>query len=51
MTLLEIDFDQIDEAGLKALSAADPSQPPSPELLKKVKGVKASSGEVVIEFK
>lgn len=51
VTLLDIDFDRIDEAGLKALSAADPSQPPSPELLQKVKGVKASSGEVVIEFK
>jgi hypothetical protein len=51
VTLLDIDFDAIDEAGLKALAASDPSQPPSPELLKKVKGVKASTGEVVIEFK
>jgi len=50
VTLLEIDFDQIDEAGLKVLAAADHSKPPSPELLKNVKGVKASSGEVTIEF-
>jgi len=50
VTLLEIDFDQIDEAGLKKLSAADPSTPPTPDMLKGVKGIKASMGEVTIEF-
>lgn len=50
VTLLEIDFDQIDEAGLNKLSGSDPSAPPSAELLKGVKGIKASSGEVTIEF-
>jgi len=50
VTLLEIDFDQIDEVGLKKLSAADPSTPPTPDMLKGVKGIKASMGEVTIEF-
>ena len=49
VTLLEIDFDQLDEAGLKKLAASG-SEPPSPASLKGVKGLKVSDGEVTIEF-
>ena len=51
VTLMEIDFDQLDEAGLMKLAEADPSSPPSAEVLKGVKGIKANTGEVKIEFK
>ena len=50
VTLIEMDFDQLDEASLKKLASADQSGPPSPELLKSLKGVKATEGEVTIEF-
>jgi hypothetical protein len=50
VTLIEMDFDQLDEASLRKLAEADQSGPPSPELLKSLKGVKATEGEVTIEF-
>jgi hypothetical protein len=50
VTLLEMDFDQLDEASLRKLASADQSGPPSAELLKGLKGVKASEGEITIEF-
>jgi hypothetical protein len=50
VTLMEMDFDQLDEASLRKLAAADKSGPPPMELLKSLKGVKATDGEVTIEF-
>jgi hypothetical protein len=49
VTLLDIDFDQLDEAGLKVLASSG-SEPPSPAALKGVKGLKVNDGEVTIEF-
>ena len=49
VTLLDINFDQLDEAGLKKLAASG-SDAPSPASLKGVKGLKVSDGEVTIEF-
>jgi hypothetical protein len=50
ITLLEMDFDQIDEAGLKVMAAAG-DETPSASALKGVKGLKVSDGEVTVEFK
>jgi hypothetical protein len=50
ITLLEMDFDQLDEAGLKTLAASGKDMP-SPAALKGVKGLKVSEGEVTVEFK
>ncbi|HEX6737432.1 MAG TPA: hypothetical protein VF310_04065 [Vicinamibacteria bacterium] len=50
VTLMEMDFDQLDEASLKKLAAADKDGPPPMDLLKSLKGVKATDGEVTIEF-
>lgn len=50
VTLMEMDFDALDEASLKKLASADSSGPPSADLLKGLKGVKATDGEVTIEF-
>jgi hypothetical protein len=50
VTVLEMDFDQLDEASLRKLASADQSGPPPTELLKSLKGVKATEGEVTIEF-
>jgi hypothetical protein len=49
VTLLDIDFDQLDEAGLKKLASSG-NEPPSPASLKGVKGLKVTDGEVTIEF-
>jgi len=49
VTLLEIDFDQLDEAGLKKLAASG-SEMPSPAVLKGIKGLKISDGDVTVEF-
>ena len=48
VTLLEIDFDQIDPAGMARMAAS--KEQPSPAEMKGVKGVKVSEGEVSIEF-
>jgi hypothetical protein len=50
VTLLEIDFDQLDEAGLKKLAEAGPAGPPPLDLMRGVKGLKIPSPEVTIEF-
>jgi hypothetical protein len=50
VTLLEIDFDQLDEPGLKKLAEASPTGPPPLELMRGVKGLKISPPEVTIEF-
>jgi len=50
VTLMEMDFDQLDEASMRKLATVDQSGPPSPDLLKSLKGVKATEGEVTIEF-
>jgi len=50
VTLMEMDFDQLDEASLRKLAAADKEGPPPLDLLKSLKGVKATDGEVTIEF-
>jgi hypothetical protein len=49
VTLLDIDFDQLDEAGMKKLAASG-NEPPSAASLKGVKGLKVTDGEVTIEF-
>jgi hypothetical protein len=49
VTLMEIDFDQLDEAGLKKLAASG-NEMPSPATLKGVKGLKVSDGEMTVEF-
>jgi hypothetical protein len=50
VTLMEMDFDQLDEASLRKLAESDKSGPPPLDLLKSLKGVKATDGEVTIEF-
>jgi hypothetical protein len=50
VTLLEVDFDQLDEAGLKKLAASGKDMP-SPAALKGVKGLKVNEREVIVEFK
>lgn len=50
VTLLEMDFDQLDEAGLKVLASSG-EETPSASMLKGVKGLKASDGEITVEFK
>lgn len=50
ITLLEVDFDQLDEAGLKTLASSG-KEMPSPAALKGVKGLKVNEGEVTVEFK
>jgi len=49
VTIMEIDFDQIDEAGLKKMAASGHDKPSAAEL-KGVKGLKVQEGEVSIEF-
>jgi hypothetical protein len=49
ITLMEIDFDQIDEAGLKKLQLSGKDQPPA-SVLKGIKGLKFNEGEVAVEF-
>jgi hypothetical protein len=49
VTLMEVDFDQIDDAGLKKLQLSGKDQPPA-SVLKGIKGLKFNEGEVAIEF-
>jgi hypothetical protein len=49
VTLMEIDFDQIDPAGLKKLASSGQDKPSATQL-KGVKGLKLQDGEVTIEF-
>jgi hypothetical protein len=51
VTLMEMDFDQMGDDGLARLAAlSDQPNPPTPEQLKGLKGVKFTEGEIVIEF-
>ena len=52
ITLMEIDFDALDEAALiKLSSAGSGGGPPTPAMMKGIKGIKVSEPEVTIEFK
>jgi hypothetical protein len=52
VTLIEMDFDQLDTAALtKLASSASPEGPPDVAALKGIKGIKVSEPEVTIEFK
>ena len=51
VTLLGIDFDQLDAAALAKLAESGPGAPPGPEALKGMKGITFSGEEVTIEFK
>ena len=51
VTLLAIDFDQLDPAALAKLAESGPGAPPGPEALKGMKGITFSGEEVSIEFK
>ena len=51
VTLMELDFDALDAAGLQKLTESGPGAPPSPAALKGIKGIKVSDPEVTIEFK
>lgn len=51
VTLMEMDFDAMGEDGLARMAALqDQPNPPTPEQLKGLKGVKFTEGEIVIEF-
>jgi len=51
VTLMDLDFDALDEAALAKLSESGPEGPPSPAMLKGIKGIKVSDPVVTIEFK
>lgn len=51
VTLMEMDFDALDAAALQKLAEAESDGPPTPALLKGIKGIKVSDPEVTIEFK
>jgi hypothetical protein len=51
VTLMEMDFDALDEASLRKLSELGSDGPPSPAVMKGIKGIKVSDPEVTIEFK
>lgn len=48
VTVMELDFDQLDTAGLKTLAMA--TGEPDPKMLKGLKGVKVPDSETTIEF-
>ena len=50
VTLMAIDFDQLDAAALEKLADAGPGKPPGPEMLRGIKGITVSDDEVTIEF-
>jgi hypothetical protein len=50
VTLFAMDFDQLDAAALQKLASGGDG-PPSPELLKGIKGITVSDPEVTIEFR
>jgi hypothetical protein len=51
VTLMELDFDALDAAALQKLAEAESDGPPTPAMLKGIKGIKVSDPEVTIEFK
>jgi hypothetical protein len=50
VTLMEMDFDQLDAAALQKMAESGTDGPPSAASLKGLKGIKASDPEVTIEF-
>ena len=50
VTLMAIDFDQLDAAALEKLADAGPGKPPGPEMLRGIKGITLSDDLVTIEF-
>ena len=50
VTLMAIDFDQLDPAALEKLADAGPGKPPGPEMLRGIKGITVSDDQVTIEF-
>jgi len=50
VTLMAIDFDQMDAAALEKLADAGPGKPPGPEMLRGIKGITMSDDLVTIEF-
>jgi hypothetical protein len=50
VTLMELDFDALDEAALVKLSASGPGAAPTPAMLKGIKGIKMADPETTIEF-
>jgi hypothetical protein len=51
VTLLAVDFDQLDAAALARLAESGPDAPPGPEALRGLKGITVAGEEVTIEFK
>ena len=51
VTLMEMDFDALDEAALVKLAGTAGGGPPSAAMAKGIKGIKVSDREVTIEFK
>ena len=50
VTLMEVDFDQLDAAALQKMAEAGPAGPPTPEMMRGIKGIKVSDDKVTIEF-
>ena len=50
VTLLALDFDQLDTAALAKLAESGPGAPPTPEALRGLKGITVAGDEVTIEF-
>jgi hypothetical protein len=50
VTLMEVDFDQLDAAALQKMAEAGPGGPPTPEMMRGIKGIKVSDDKVTIEF-
>lgn len=50
VTLMELDFDQLDAAALQKMAETGTDSPPSPEMVRGMKGIKISDDEVTIEF-
>jgi len=51
VTLMEMDFDALDEAALRKLAEAPGNGPPTAAMVKGIKGIKVSDPEVMIEFR
>jgi hypothetical protein len=51
VTLMSIDFDQLDAAALQKLAATGGDGPPTAAQVKGIKGILVSDPEVTIEFK
>ena len=49
VTLMEMDFDALDAAALQKMSESGSGGPPSPAMMKGIKGIKVSEPEVTIE--